>query len=45
MQEIFAVQILHNARFPDLIHDDLERLRGSFVLPDESLADVPDALR
>jgi uncharacterized protein (TIGR03032 family) len=41
VQEIFAVQILHNARFPELINDDVQLLRDSFVLPDEALSDVP----
>ena len=45
VQEIFAVQILHNARFPELVNDDNELLNNSFVLPDEALADVPEVLR
>ncbi len=45
VQEIFAVQILHHARFPELINDDLERLRSSFVIPDDALADVPASLQ
>jgi uncharacterized protein (TIGR03032 family) len=39
LQEIFAVQVLHRRR-PDIINDDAVRLAESFVLPDESLADV-----
>lgn len=45
VQEIFAVQILHNARFPELINEDDKTLRGSFILPDGALADVPEELR
>lgn len=45
VQEIFAVQILTNARFPDLVNDDHEVLAGAFVLPDDALADVPEGLR
>lgn len=41
VQEIFAVEVLGNARFPDVVIDDRELLAGSFVLPDEALADVP----
>lgn len=45
VQEIFAVELLGNAVFPDLVHDDRGIIAGSFVLPDESLADVPADLR
>jgi uncharacterized protein (TIGR03032 family) len=45
VQEIFAVQVLPGVRFPELIHDDAELLAGSFVLPDEDLAAVPEELR
>jgi uncharacterized protein (TIGR03032 family) len=44
VQEIFAVQVLPGVRFPDLINDNAELLAGSFVLPDEALAAVPEAL-
>jgi uncharacterized protein (TIGR03032 family) len=44
VQEIFAVEVLPNLRFPDLINDDPDLLANSFVLPDESLADVPAPL-
>ncbi len=36
MQEIFAVQVLHGRRFPDVINDDLKTLADSFVLPDKA---------
>jgi hypothetical protein len=45
VQEIFAVQVLPGARFPELINDNQELLAGSFVLPDEALAAVPEGLR
>ncbi len=45
VQEIFAVQVLPGVRFPELINDNAELLAGSFVLPDEALAAVPEALR
>jgi hypothetical protein len=28
-------------RYPELVHDDAERIVGSFVLPDEALDGVP----
>jgi uncharacterized protein (TIGR03032 family) len=45
VQEIFAVQVLPDARFPDLINDDPKVLADSFVLPDEALRQVPERLR
>jgi uncharacterized protein (TIGR03032 family) len=45
VQEIFAVQVLPGVRFPELINDNAELLAGSFVLPDEALAAVPEGLR
>jgi hypothetical protein len=39
LQEIFAVQALRRRR-PDVLNDDPVRLAESFVLPDESLAEV-----
>ena len=41
VQEIFAVEVLMNARFPDIVIDNRELLAGSFILPDEALAEVP----
>jgi hypothetical protein len=45
VQEIFAVQVLPQARFPDLINDDPKILSDSFVLPDAALSQVPDSLQ
>lgn len=45
VQEIFAVQVLPGARWPDVINDDDTLLADSFVLPDDALGDVPEALR
>ena len=33
VQEIFAVQVLPNQRWPDVVHDDAEVLNGTFILP------------
>jgi uncharacterized protein (TIGR03032 family) len=40
VQEIFAVSVLPS-RWPELVAADSELINGSFVLPDESLRDVP----
>jgi uncharacterized protein (TIGR03032 family) len=45
VQEVFAVQVLPNRRFPELINDDAKLLENSFVVPDAALADVPATLR
>jgi uncharacterized protein (TIGR03032 family) len=45
VQEIFAVQVVPQARFPDLINDDPTVLADSFVLPDDALRQLPDSLR
>lgn len=45
VQEIFAVQVLPNTRFPELINDDQTYLANSFMLPQEALADVPQLQR
>ncbi len=45
LQEIFAACVLPGKRFPDLVNDDAELTGNTFVLPDESLADVPDDFR
>jgi uncharacterized protein (TIGR03032 family) len=45
VQEVFAVEVMPGARYPDLVTDDTEILAGSFVVPDEALADVPPAFR
>ncbi len=45
VQEIFAMQVLPGARFPDLINDDPMVLGDSFVLPEEALRLVPQPLK
>ncbi|MBI3248889.1 MAG: TIGR03032 family protein [Deltaproteobacteria bacterium] len=40
VQEIFAVKVLTNARFPELLEWNDERLAHSYVLPDAALAEV-----
>ena len=41
VQEIFAVKVLPNTRFPEIVDWDEELISSSYVLPDEALADVP----
>jgi len=41
VQEIFAVQVLPDKRFPDLINEPGEVLDSSFLLSQESLREVP----
>jgi uncharacterized protein (TIGR03032 family) len=45
VQEIFAVQVLPNIRFPEMLEWTDERLKHSYVLPDEALAAVPEQMR
>ncbi len=40
VQEIFAVQVLQGARFPEMLEWNDERLAQSYVLPDAALAEV-----
>jgi hypothetical protein len=40
VQEIFAVQVLRNVRFPELMEWNDDRMAHSYVLPDDALADV-----
>ena len=42
VEEIFAVQILHGIRFPEILEWEDERTAYSYVLPDEALKDVPN---
>jgi uncharacterized protein (TIGR03032 family) len=42
VQEIFAVQVLPEIRFPEIIDWDEQLIATSYVLPDAALADVPD---
>jgi uncharacterized protein (TIGR03032 family) len=43
VQEIFAVKVLPNICFPEIIDWDEQLLGSSYVLPDAALADVPPA--
>ena len=45
VQEIFAVEVLPGARYPELVNEDRELLGRSYELPDSALADVPTDLR
>ena len=45
VQEIFAVEVVPEVRFPDLVNHDAELVGRSYVLGDDALADVPDDLR
>jgi uncharacterized protein (TIGR03032 family) len=45
VQEIFAVEALLGARYPDVINHDLELIGRSYILPDEALRDVPMEFR
>lgn len=40
VQEIFAVQVLPGARFPEMLEWNDERMAQSYVLPDAALAEV-----
>lgn len=43
VQEIFAVRVLPNTRFPEIIDWDEQLIGSSYVLPNTALADVPQA--
>jgi uncharacterized protein (TIGR03032 family) len=45
VQEIFAVTVLPNARYPELVLPGDALVADAFVLPDAALADVPQARR
>jgi uncharacterized protein (TIGR03032 family) len=45
VEEIFAVQVLHNTRFPEMVPFGDKRIATSYVLPDAALDDVPSELR
>src|SRR5262249_9944073 len=45
VQEIFAIQVVPGARYPELIQDDAALLSDSFVLPDAARGEVPEPLR
>ncbi len=40
VEEIFAIQVLHGIRFPEIIDWDEQVIGSTFILPDEALADV-----
>lgn len=40
VQEIFAVQVLTNLQFPNIVTEDKEILARSYVLPDDAMAEV-----
>ncbi len=45
VQEVFAINVLPNEVWPDLINEDEALLNYTFVLPEEALLDVPDDMR
>lgn len=45
VQEIFAVQVLWNSRYPEMLEFGDPLINTSYVVPDEALRDVPTALR
>jgi uncharacterized protein (TIGR03032 family) len=45
VQEVFAVQLLPNLRWPDIITQDAATIAGSFELPNDALSQVPPELR
>ena len=45
VQEIFAVQVLHGHRWPDILPEGEEHVADSFELPDAALEQVPERLR
>jgi uncharacterized protein (TIGR03032 family) len=45
VQEIFAVQVLRGLRWPEVLNEDPKRIAESYELPDETLRQVPEALR
>ena len=45
VQEIFAVELLHGVRYPDVLEPGDDLLDTSWCIPDEALADVPELLR
>ena len=45
VQEIFAVEVIPNMRFPDLVNHDPQIVGASYVLGNEALMQVPEHLR
>lgn len=44
VQEIFAVQVLPGTRYPDLMTTDDAKIEGTFLLPDDAIAQVAAGL-
>jgi hypothetical protein len=45
VREIFAVQVLPEMRYPELLTDDPVLIPQSFVLPDDNLKEVDPSFR
>jgi hypothetical protein len=45
VQEIFAVRVVPEVRYPDLVNHDTKLLDGQFIFPDADLQRIPDAYR
>ena len=45
VQEIFAVQVLPNIHFPEMLEWNDDRIKNSYVLPDDALAEVPEEMK
>jgi uncharacterized protein (TIGR03032 family) len=45
VQEIFAVQVLHGIRWPEVLNEDRKRIAETYELPDEALQKVPLEMR
>jgi uncharacterized protein (TIGR03032 family) len=45
VQEVFAVQVLHGLRYPEIAPDDPKLLEDSYDLPTDALRHVPPTLR
>jgi uncharacterized protein (TIGR03032 family) len=45
VQEVFAIQVLHGIRYPEIMPEDPKLISESYDLPAAALDDVPPALR
>lgn len=45
VQEVFAVSVLPNAIWPDVVNDNRDVISSTYVLPDAALKDVPEDWR
>ena len=45
VQEVFAVQVMADMLWPDVLSEDAKRIAESYELPDEAMNQVPEALR